>query len=274
MTWNVSISKLCILIILITLLAGFPCNAVAQATQDTGRISSHLSGRELAQKVFDRETGRDATASVEMVLLNKRGKKRVRTFDSFAKHYGTLIRQAIRFTSPADIKGTAFLSIEKAAGETDQFLYLPALRRARRIVTSQKSHRFVNSDFTYEDMERRPVDDSQHTIAGEDRKGPIMCFVLESRPKKGVSSQYSLVKSWITKETYVPVYTEFFDKKGRLIKKYKVLRLEKKQGIWTEMYVKMEDLRRKHKTFLNVKTVTYNTGLEDRLFEVQSLGSW
>jgi len=239
-----------------------------------GQSPATLTGRQLAQKVFDRDTGRDATATVEMVLINKRGKKRLRTFHLFAKHYGKLIRQLIRFTHPADIKDTAFLSIEEQGGGTTQFLYLPALRRARRIVTSQKSHRFVNSDFTYEDMERHPVDNYQHTITGEARKGPIMCFVLESRPKKGISSQYSLVKSWIAKDIYVPVYTEFFDKKGRLIKKYKVLRLEQKQGIWTEMQTLMEDLTRKHKTMLRTRSITYNTNLQDRLFEVQSLGNW
>ncbi len=275
MIWNSFSSKNGFLILLVgTLLAGFLFNATAYGAQTSGETTSSLTGRDLAQKVFDRDTGRDATARVEMVLLNKRGKKRVRTFDSFAKHYGSLIRQVIRFTTPADIKGTAFLSVEKSGGGTQQFLYLPALRRARRIVTSQKSHRFVNSDFTYEDMERRPVDDSQHTIAGEEKRGPLACYVLESRPKKGTPSQYSLVKSWIAKKIFVPVYMELFDKKGMLAKKYTVLRLEKRQGIWTEMQTAMEDLTRKHSTALSVETISYNTGLEDRLFTDQGLGKW
>ncbi|MBW2742169.1 MAG: outer membrane lipoprotein-sorting protein, partial [Deltaproteobacteria bacterium] len=121
-----------------------------------------MSGKELAQKVYDRENGDDSTAHMIMKLINKRGHERIRDFTSYSKDYSPLIKQLIRFTSPADIEGTGFLSIEKSEGETDQFLYLPSLRRTRRIVSSQKSNRFVNSDFTYEDMERRPVEDSEH----------------------------------------------------------------------------------------------------------------
>ena len=233
-----------------------------------------MSGKELAQKVYDRGNGDDSTAHSVMKLINKRGNERIRDFTTYSKDYGPLIKQLIRFTSPADIEGTGFLSIEKSEGETDQFLYLPALRRTRRIVSSQKSNRFVNSDFTYEDMERRPVEDSEHKIAGEDKIGNIDCYILESRPKEECDSQYSLLKSTIAKNIYIALHTEYYDKKEKLIKKYRIIKLEKIQDIWTETEVIMEDLKKKHKTILKINNIVYNTNLDDDIFARQNLANW
>jgi hypothetical protein len=229
------------------------------------------SGKVLAEKIFNRENGEDAQSRMQMVLINNRGRERVREFLSYVKDYGPLIKQLTRFTSPKDIDGTGFLSIEKGVGKTEQFLYLPALRRTRRIVSSQKDQRFVNSDFTYEDLERRAVEDSDHMITGQEKFGNIPCHILESRPKRETESQYSLEKSWVAKGIDIPVYTEYYDKKGNLIKKYKVQKLKKIQDIWTEIEVAMEDLEREHRTILRVISITYNSGLDDQIFTRQNL---
>ncbi len=259
---------------LIILIIG-SCLSSTAFSADTETKSSNItmSGKELAQKVYDRENGDDSTAHTIMKLINKRGHERIRDFTSYSKDYGPLIKQLIRFTSPADIEGTGFLSIEKSEGETEQFLYLPALRRTRRIVSSQKSNRFVNSDFTYEDMERRPVEDSEHKIAGEDKIGNIDCYILESRPKEGIKSQYSLIKSKVAKKIFVPLYTEYFDKKGKLIKKYRVSKLKKIQNFWTDTQIVMEDLKKKHKTILKINNIEYNTNLDNSTFTQNNLES-
>ncbi|MBW1717847.1 MAG: outer membrane lipoprotein-sorting protein [Deltaproteobacteria bacterium] len=132
------------------------------AGSPSARKDSSLSGKALAQRVYDRENGDDSLARATMELISKGGRKRVRQFTIYTKDDGPLQKTLIRFHSPADIEGTGFLSIEKEGGNTEQFLYLPALRRTRRVVSSQKARRFVNTDFTYEDMERRPVEDSDH----------------------------------------------------------------------------------------------------------------
>ena len=233
-----------------------------------------MTGQELAQQVFDRENGDDITAEMKMILVNKRGKERIRGFTFYSKDYGDLIKQFNRFTSPADIKGTGFLSVEKDRGETEQFLYLPSLRRTRRIVSSQKSRSYVNSDFSYEDMERRPVEDFEHIISGEETIENINFYILESKPKKGTRSQYGRIKTRIDPKSFIPLYIEYFDKKEKLIKKYRVVKLEKVQNIWTEMEVIMENMKRKHRTVLKVDKIVYNTGLDDRIFTRQHLESW
>ncbi|MCG2759492.1 MAG: outer membrane lipoprotein-sorting protein [Desulfobacteraceae bacterium] len=260
--------------ILISTIAIFLSSTVFSADTDSKSSNITMSGKEFARKVYDRENGNDSTAHMIMKLINKRGHERIRDFTSYSKDYGPIIKQLIRFTSPADIEGTGFLSIEKSEGETEQFLYLPALRRTRRIVSSQKSNQFVNSDFTYEDMERRPVEDSEHIIVGEDKIGNIDCYLLESRPKKESDSQYSLLKSTIAKNIYIALYTEYYDKKGKLIKKYRAIKVEKIQDVWTETEVIMEDLKNKHKTILKINNIVYNTNLDDDIFSRQNLANW
>lgn len=237
------------------------------------KAETYLSGRDLAQQVFDRNRGVNSASDAIMVLVDKKGHKRTRTFKNLRMVKNKLETQFIKFTSPADIEGTAFLTIEKPGWETDQFLYLPALRRTRRIVSSQKSSRFVNSDFTYEDMERHAVDDYAYTITGSTTTAGLDCYILETTPKAGTISQYAITIGHIAKASLVPLYGEYFDTKGRKIKQYKVLNLEKIQDIWTESIVMMEDIKKNHQTYIKIQNIEYNTDIDPSQLSRQALES-
>ena len=222
------------------------------------------TGKELAQKIFDRNRGQNSISTAQMVLVNKNKNKRARIFTTQRMKEGDFERQIIRFTAPADIDGTGFLTIETPGWETEQFLYLPALRRTRRIVSSRKTGRFVNSDFTYEDMERHPVDNYTYKITGSKKVGNQDCYMLEIIPKKETQSLYSLTQSLVEKQSFVPFFVKYFDKKGIHIKTYKVLKLDQVQGIWTESTVSMEDLKKGHKTYIKLTKIIYNSKDIDR----------
>ncbi len=236
--------------------------------------SEEISGHALAQKVFDRDRGNDSLSTAQMVLVNKAGNKRARQFTSSRILEGELESQMIRFTSPADIDGTGFLTIEKPGWETEQFLYLPALRRTRRIVSSQKSQKFVNSDFTYEDMERHPVDDYEYRITGSKEISGMDCYELETRPKEGVNSQYALTISYISKQSLVPVLVKYFDEKEQHIKTYTVMKLEQIQGIWTESMASMANLKEGHKTYIKILNISYNKGIDPQTISRKELENY
>ncbi|MBW2043130.1 MAG: outer membrane lipoprotein-sorting protein [Deltaproteobacteria bacterium] len=244
------------------------------AEQPGTYAAAALTGKALAEKVYQRENGESAAGKMEMILADASGFERHREFQFFRKDYGDLSKNLIRFTEPADIRGTAFLSIEQPGGETEQFLYLPSLRRTRRIIASQKGRRFVNSDFTYEDMERRPVEKFGHRINGESRIDGKDCYILESLPKKDASSQYFLIQSFIQKADFMPLQVDFFDKSGKRVKTYRVLETETIQGIPTETRVRMEDMERKHRTDLKVLAFSYNVELDDALFTKRKMENW
>ena len=233
-----------------------------------------LEAQNLAQKVYSRYVGDNSVAQVTMQLVSKDGHTRTRKLTMISQDRGELRDTFIRFTEPADIAGTGFLSLEKEGGQTDQFLYLPALKRTRRIVSSQKGRPFVNTDFTYEDMERQPVEDFSHAITGQDTIANLECRVLESKPLPETESEYSRVKSWIPKDIFLPVKTEFFGKNGKHIKTYTVQALENIQDIWTPTKVTMHDLQDDHTTIMHTTEIEYNADVQDSVFTTRFLERW
>jgi hypothetical protein len=253
-----------------TLFALFACLSCFFSTP----TQAQPSGRDLAQLVHDRYVGDDTVSRQIMELIPTRGQKRTRELTISGVDRGAVRKTLIRFTSPADINGTGFLSIENEHGGTDQFLYLPALNRTRRIVAGQKGRSFVNTDFTYEDMERRPVDDSEHAVIGEESLGGVDCWILESRPKPGTDSQYSMVRTWVAQNMHLPLRVDFFAGGEEPVKRYSVLQLESIQDIWTETKVAMKDLQSGHQTVLETTEIRYNTGIPDSAFTQQALETW
>jgi len=223
-------------------------------------------GRALAQKVYDRDDGQNSYAKVQMVLMSKQGNERLRTLVVAVKNYGKVSKRYIRFTEPASIEGTAFLAWENADRSDDQFLYLPEIGRVRRIVSTQKDRSFVNSDFTYEDLEKRQVDSDTHSILRSERYEQYECWVLDSVPKTSSASQYGKLVSWIAKDILIPVKVEYYDKQQRMAKRFVAQRLEKIDGIWTPVEVEMHDLMKDHRTRLKTLEIRYNKGIADRVF--------
>ena len=118
------------------------------------------------------------------------------------------------------------------------------------------------------------VDDYLYKITGIKTIGKIECYAMETRPKKNIKSQYSLTKSLIAKNSLAPVYAEYFDQRGKLIKKYKTVKLEKIQGIWTESAIMMEDLKKEHKTFIKIQHIEYNRDIDASKISKQALGNY
>ena len=139
------------------------------------------------------------------------------------------------------------------------------------IVASQMGRSFVNSDFTYEDMQRHPVEDWNYQLDGFETISGHACYILVSTPKAGTDTQYGKLVSWIEKERFIPIKAEFYDKKGQHTKSYFVDRFEIIDKIATEMDILMEDLLSGHKTRLKTLEIKYNSGLNDSLFTTRAL---
>lgn len=225
-----------------------------------------MDGVTLAKLVYDRDDGNDSQAKVRMLLIDKRGNKRYRTMITATKKYGEIRKSLIRFTTPADIDGTAFLTWENEDRDDDQFLYLPALKRVRRIVSTQKASRFVNTDYTYEDMQRRKPDADGHQITGHEKLLGHDCWILESIPQNAKNSQYGKRKNWIAKDIFLPLKTEYVGKNDRLLKEFIAVRIKQVDCIWTVVESEMRDLKKNHRTLLKTEEIRFNTGVEDRVF--------
>lgn len=231
-----------------------------------------FSGRDIAIIVHDRPEGEDRKGMMHMTLVNKRGRTRERSVLFLSKDYGKDSKSIMFFQAPADVKGTGFLQYEydDPSKEDDRWLYLPALKKVRRISGSSKSDYFMGTDFTYDDMGGRSVDEDSHILLREEEFEGLKCWVLESIPKDK-DYMYSKRISWIRQDALTPVRVEFYDRQENPLKILTVTELRKQDGFWTIFKMEMDNIQEKHKTILEITEMHYDVGLKDNLFRVSTL---
>jgi hypothetical protein len=228
---------------------------------------------ELAQRVHDRPNGRDLTTLGRMVLTEKGHAPRIREIVSYRlDKSGGETANLIRFLGPEDIAGTGLLSVDKADGSADQWLYLPALDRVRRISSDRKGGRFVGSDLYFEDLQERKPSKDRHRLLGRQTENGILCEVLESVPLDPRDSAYSKRLSWVDPDTAIAQRVDYFEKGATAPGKRWLLRAKKRnQGYWTLTDSRMIDLKSGHETRMVVDMALYDQKLPAKLFTSQAL---
>src|ERR1035437_3734509 len=176
--------------------------------------------------------------SLEVIGANNKVSKKHWQSDRLGS-YGNS-KAIIRFTEPAEVKGVALLVINHPDRSSDQWMWTPAIGRDRRIAQQDRSTRFFGTDFSFEDMEERDVDQYDYRLTGDEAIERAPCWRIEARPKQSKTSQYTLSLMWIRKDNYVPAQYENF------VKDQPVRRLQEKdiqnvQGIWTARTLEMTD---------------------------------
>ena len=231
-----------------------------------------LDGKQIMENVEERPIGETSHSLVEMNLIDKNGDVSQRVVENWTMETtGGTTKDVIMFHSPAAVKETRFLSVENTDRDDDQWIYLPALERVRRIAGSEGDSSFMGTDFTYNDMQSREIDEDTHILLREEKIKQWDCYVVESIPKDPSSTQYSKRVQWIIKDSWVPVKGELYDREGRLLKIMTVERLENVQGFWTPINTRMENVQTGHATELNIQKLVYNQDISEELFTVNFL---
>jgi len=231
------------------------------------------------QAVNDRDEGDNRISDMEMILIDKRGKQRVRKMRSFGKDFGEDDYGLIFFLSPADVKDTGFLTYDYESDETDddQWLYLPALKKTKRIAAGDKSGSFMGSDFNYSDMSERSVDLYTHTLMKEAEVGGHPVWQIESVPKtKEEIDETGYTKSvvFVRKDNFVVVRSVSWLKKGNRLRYMEVQDLQQIDGIWVAMELSMTTKKGKktlHKTVLKTSNVRFDQELGEDDFTIRKL---
>jgi hypothetical protein len=231
------------------------------------------SGRDIVQRVKDRPDGDSRYAEMQLTLVKKNGNTRERKMVSWAMDEGKDTKKIMFFTYPGDVKGTGFLTwdYDQAGKEDDKWLYLPAMKKTRRISgSSSKTDYFMGTDFTYDDMGGRSVDDDTHTLLREENRDGHKCWVVESKPKDS-HEIYSRKLSWIRQDCDTAVYVEFYDKLDKLHRVMTVEDVQKVDGFWTVLKMEMTNVQSGHSTRIVVSNPKYNVGVDKSLFTVAKL---
>jgi outer membrane lipoprotein-sorting protein len=232
-----------------------------------GILNAQLTGKEIIEKVYNREEGKDRKGNLTMTLVNSRGDQRVRALRQFYKDYGDTEKKIMFFLSPADVRNTSFMnwSYNDPAKDDDQWIYLPALRRVKRISSDSKDDYFMGSDFTYDDLgERHPDEDNHKLLRTESFKGEN-CYVVESKPKNP-DYMYSKTVTWIIKGKWIGLKKKFYDEDGEFLKELHVKEYKQQNGIWIILNSVMKNVQKDHKTVMKYENVELNTGIRDAYF--------
>ena len=230
-------------------------------------------GEQLAQRIYDRADGADSAAALVMTLSERGKEPRLRRLVLYRMDKGAgELATMIRFLEPGDISGTGLLTIDPAAGDSDQWLYLPAMQRVRRVASDRKGGRFVGSDYYFEDLRDRKVAQDEHRVTGQETVGGVRCEVLESVPVDPGNSVYRKRVSCIDPVRLLPMRIDFFEKSTEAPnKRWTLNRAEQVQGYWTVMDSVMTDLETGHETRLVVEKIVYDRGLPEDLFSTRAL---
>ncbi len=179
-------------------------------------------------------------------------------------------KAVLRFSEPAEVKGVTLLILNHPDRASDQWMWTPALQRERRIALQDRSTRFFGTDFSFEDLEERDVNQYEYRRLGEQTIDGAACWRIESAPSQKKISQYTRSEVWIRKDNYALAQVESFIKSD-VVRRLKYGDLVQVQGIWTSRKLEMNDLRKNSRTILTLEKLQYNVPLKDEDFTVQAL---
>ncbi len=229
--------------------------------------NAQLTGRQIVEKAYNLPTGDDQTSVLTMTLTNKSGQTRVRKIQQYTKQIGDIEKKIMFFLSPADVKNTSFMnwSYDNSNKDDDQWIYLPALKKVKRISSDSKSDYFMGSDFTYDDLGDRKLDADVHKLLKEETLNGKACYVVES-VSKDKDYMYSKTKTWIRKDNFVGMKKEFYDEDGELLKVLTIKKVDKISGFWIITHSEMKNVQKNHKTIINLTNIKINSGVPTSKF--------
>ena len=252
------------------LLAIAVCASASHASADPALPAAE----EIVQRVNARDEGAAVTRTWTMELIEKDGSSRARTLRSFRRRFGDERRSVLFFEEPPNVKGTALLTFDydDPAQPDDQWLYLPALRKSRRVALADRGRSFLGTDFSFDDVKRETqisAADYHWRTIGEETVDGRRCIVLEAatvdeRVAREIGHARALVR--VDAELWLPRFVEYFAADGAPLKTIRLLDVAQIQQVWTAQRIEAEDLTTGHRTTLRFRDVDYQAQIEEEQF--------
>jgi hypothetical protein len=239
--------------------------------------SSGQTAREIMEQQKKRHQVDREETTVQMELINRSGNKKERTLNIYSyRQEDGLSKGLIKFTEPADIRGVGLLTWEQAADqEDDQWIYIPAAKRVKRIAAGGKKNAFMGTDFAFEDMRPERLDAHEYKLTKSESVDGHDCYVIEAVPstdKEKKESGYGKRIFWIRKDILITVKTEFYDNRDRLVKSGTSSEIEALEGnVYRAGRAEMETIRSNTKTVMITKSRSLSPDFDESFFTQQVL---
>jgi hypothetical protein len=237
------------------------------------------TGHEIMERVDARDDGDRAVQDMQMLLIDQSGSTRTRRLRMWRRDVGKDVQTILFFLAPADVKDTGFLTydFDDPDKDDDQWLYLPALKKSKRIATADKSGSFVGSDFSYADLTKRPLEryDYQLVETGEQDGVPVwQVEAVPNNPAEIDETGYTKIRYVVRQDNAVVVSADFTLRRGGRLKHYAVKRLEQIDNIWVATSMQMATRKGDvtlHETQLELEHVRFGQPMDDSRFSVRQL---
>lgn len=237
------------------------------------------SAREIMDKVALTRKLSGSEAVVKMVIAGDKGAPRERKISLATKLFdgGKTEKRIYQFLEPADVKGTGVLVFDYEAQADDVWIFLPALRKTRRIVSSQRSQAFMGSEFSYGDLNIPALDDYNYTLVKEEQFGGEACYVIDLLPKDkavGESEGYSKKTYWVSKDKFVIRRGLYFDMGGKLLKELlcdDIKQLDPKNKRFRPMKMEMVNKQNGRRSVFQTEKMNFAPDTKDEYFTTRYL---
>lgn len=236
-------------------------------------------GDEVAARINARSEGEHVSRKLTITMTDKRGKQRVRETMGFRKYYADEKRTVIYYLSPKNVRDTAFLTYDYTAREREdnQWLYLPALRKVRRIAAADRGDYFLGTDMTYEDIKletRVSTDDFSFKTLGPCENGGQTGLLIEGTPRSEEIARelgYGRSQSCVDTEIWMVRQTVFWDVQGNPLKTVVTEAIEQIDDIWTQLRMVVTNHKTGHRTELVFSEVDYRAPVDDSIFTTAAI---
>jgi len=236
-------------------------------------------GDEIANHINARDDGASVSRTVLMEMTDKRGKQRIRKTRGFRKYFADEKRTVIYYLAPRNVKDTAFMTYDyaDASVDDDQWLYLPAMRKVRRISASDRGDYFLGTDFSYEDIKletKVSIADYTRKTLGEAMIDGHRTFIVEATPvdkKTAKELGYSKVTQWVDAKIWMVRKATFDNLRGKPLKTIYTQEIKQVQGIWSAHLLKVENHKTGHATKFIFSDIDYQEEISDDLFTERAL---
>lgn len=244
----------------------------AQTSGNASPGSGGPSASAIMESVYNRPKPSDTTALLTMTMVDSKNRERVRSLKQLSASFGTADKKIMEFQSPADVRGTSFMnwSYVDTGRSDDQWIYLPALKRVKRISSGGKGDSFMGSDFSYDDLGERHPDKDEHRIIGNDKIGGEECWVIESKPRDS-SYSYSRTVSWISKTAPIGFRRDYYDKRDQLLKTLVIQQTQVIDGFLMITQTEMHNVQNDHRTKMSFTSLEVNKGIREELFAERTM---
>jgi hypothetical protein len=217
-------------------------------------------GRDLAERFFTRPRGEDARLELDIRIQDRKGREKAMRLLSLRRSASGLDHTLLRFMAPAEIAGVSVLVREKADGPSERLLYLPAVGKVRKVAPSRRDESFAGSDFSFEDIAGRRLDDYDYVLLpGTEEVAGRAALRLQLRPRDP-KARFERTLWWIDAERMLLLRGEVYER-GVLARLFTASEAERVDGIWLQRRLTMEDMKRGSRTTVRVVEAAFSRGV-------------